>query len=322
MELILIESGECRVETEVREGYIIDEAAIARRNKLAIAGNGVNGIQYAYAFQEGTMLRDGTYKQSEHVDAPFQEDPYHLNRKGLNHVHPDVHTKPANAVPVHAAAPGMVYSDYNARGVQLSITINSSAGTAAGSGTAGGNETPLARGNSSSRRRGSGGALGTTTTPVNSNNGGKSARGGSNNNINSSSSNNATASPSGIPPIQKSSANNSLNNIMNSSKKNMLLSRGASIQAIEGSGGGSSDNMKPTDATNNTTAVAVSAVATVDGGTVMATAGKRRVVNLGRIAPNSVLATYITTTGSIADEVYHPETVIASTLVNAYTIGK
>jgi hypothetical protein len=41
---------------------------------------------------------------------------------------------------------------------------------------------------------------------------------------------------------------------------------------------------------------------------------------LGRIAPNSVLAMYVTS-GSLADDVFHPETVIASTLVHAYTIG-
>lgn len=49
--------------------------------------------------------------------------------------------------------------------------------------------------------------------------------------------------------------------------------------------------------------------------------GKTHRVNLGRIAPNSVLAMYITS-GSLADDVFHPETVIASTLVHAYTIGK
>jgi CRP-like cAMP-binding protein len=50
--------------------------------------------------------------------------------------------------------------------------------------------------------------------------------------------------------------------------------------------------------------------------------GRARKINLGRIAPNSVLATYVTTSGSLADDVYHPETVIASSLVFAYTIGK
>lgn len=49
--------------------------------------------------------------------------------------------------------------------------------------------------------------------------------------------------------------------------------------------------------------------------------GKTHRINLGRIAPNSVLAMYITS-GSLADDVFHPETVIASTLVNAYTIGE
>jgi len=49
--------------------------------------------------------------------------------------------------------------------------------------------------------------------------------------------------------------------------------------------------------------------------------GKTHKINLGRIAPNSVLAMYITS-GSLADDVFHPETVIASTLVHAYTIGK
>ena len=49
--------------------------------------------------------------------------------------------------------------------------------------------------------------------------------------------------------------------------------------------------------------------------------GKAHKLNLGRIAPNSVLAMYITS-GSLADDVFHPETVIASTLVHAYTIGE
>jgi CRP-like cAMP-binding protein len=49
--------------------------------------------------------------------------------------------------------------------------------------------------------------------------------------------------------------------------------------------------------------------------------GKSHRINLGRIAPNSVLAMYVTS-GSLADDVFHPETVIASTLVHAYTIGE
>lgn len=49
--------------------------------------------------------------------------------------------------------------------------------------------------------------------------------------------------------------------------------------------------------------------------------GRTHRINLGRIAPNSVLGMYVTT-GSLADDVFHPETVIASTLVHAYTIGK
>jgi hypothetical protein len=50
--------------------------------------------------------------------------------------------------------------------------------------------------------------------------------------------------------------------------------------------------------------------------------GELKTINLGRIAPNSVLATYITQCETIHNEVFHPETVIASSLVTAYTIGK
>lgn len=39
-----------------------------------------------------------------------------------------------------------------------------------------------------------------------------------------------------------------------------------------------------------------------------------RTVNLGRIAPNTVLATYITA-GSLQDDIFHPESVIADSFV-------
>ena len=44
-------------------------------------------------------------------------------------------------------------------------------------------------------------------------------------------------------------------------------------------------------------------------------------LNLGRVGPNSVLATYITSL-TLSDEVIHPETLIASTPVVAYSISK
>ena len=44
-------------------------------------------------------------------------------------------------------------------------------------------------------------------------------------------------------------------------------------------------------------------------------------VNLGRIGPNAVLCTYITSL-SLSDDVFHPESVIANSLVTAYRIGK
>eukprot|EP01033_Poteriospumella_lacustris_P004515 gene4515-3224_t len=50
--------------------------------------------------------------------------------------------------------------------------------------------------------------------------------------------------------------------------------------------------------------------------------GRRKKVTLGRIAPNSVLATYVMTCATQHDEVYHPETIIATTLVNVYTVSK
>ncbi|RYG70282.1 hypothetical protein EON64_00610 [archaeon] len=49
---------------------------------------------------------------------------------------------------------------------------------------------------------------------------------------------------------------------------------------------------------------------------------KKKVVDLGRIGPNSVLASYIALLNDVHEDVYHPETIIASTLVTAYTIGK
>lgn len=48
----------------------------------------------------------------------------------------------------------------------------------------------------------------------------------------------------------------------------------------------------------------------------------KKMVNIGRIAPNSVLAAYITQCESVHKDVYHPETIIASTIINAYSIDK
>lgn len=52
------------------------------------------------------------------------------------------------------------------------------------------------------------------------------------------------------------------------------------------------------------------------------TTTKKKVIDLGRIAPNSVLASYIALLSDVHEDVYHPETVVASSLVTAYTIGK
>lgn len=50
--------------------------------------------------------------------------------------------------------------------------------------------------------------------------------------------------------------------------------------------------------------------------------GRRKKISLGRIAPNSVLATYILLCTTLHEEVYHPETIIATTLINAYVVSK
>lgn len=50
--------------------------------------------------------------------------------------------------------------------------------------------------------------------------------------------------------------------------------------------------------------------------------GKRKKVDLGRIAPNSVLAAYVLAVDSLHVEVFHPETVTAKSLVHAYTVDK
>lgn len=52
------------------------------------------------------------------------------------------------------------------------------------------------------------------------------------------------------------------------------------------------------------------------------TAGYLKSVDLGRIAPNSVLATYVALTENSHTDVYHKETVVAASLVRAFTIEK
>ena len=49
---------------------------------------------------------------------------------------------------------------------------------------------------------------------------------------------------------------------------------------------------------------------------------KKHKCNLGRLGPNCVLGQYITQCGAPYIEVYHTETVIANSLLHAYTIGK
>lgn len=50
--------------------------------------------------------------------------------------------------------------------------------------------------------------------------------------------------------------------------------------------------------------------------------GKRKKIDLGRIAPNSILAPYVLSTETPHQDVYHSETVIAASLVTTFAIGK
>ncbi len=47
----------------------------------------------------------------------------------------------------------------------------------------------------------------------------------------------------------------------------------------------------------------------------------KKTLEVGRIAPHSVIAPYVTQVNSMYDHVYHPETIVATTLVTAYTIS-
>eukprot|EP00605_Chrysophyceae_sp_TOSAG23-4_P000615 GSChrysophyteH1.ASY1.ANO1.692.1 assembled CDS len=53
----------------------------------------------------------------------------------------------------------------------------------------------------------------------------------------------------------------------------------------------------------------------------MRAVGAGKTMEVGRIAPHSVIAPYVTQVTSMYDNVYHPETIIANTLVTAYTVG-
>ncbi len=62
----------------------------------------------------------------------------------------------------------------------------------------------------------------------------------------------------------------------------------------------------------------------LDSGTIESMMGKdksKTIMEAGRIAPHSVLASYITQVQSLYDHVYNPETVVATTLVTGYAIG-
>ena len=50
--------------------------------------------------------------------------------------------------------------------------------------------------------------------------------------------------------------------------------------------------------------------------------GRRKKIDLGRIAPNSILSASVLGTDNPHQDAFHPETVIAASLVTAYTIGK
>jgi CRP-like cAMP-binding protein len=50
--------------------------------------------------------------------------------------------------------------------------------------------------------------------------------------------------------------------------------------------------------------------------------GKRKKVDLGRIAPNSILASAVLSVENPHSDVYHMETIVAGSLVTAYTVGK
>ena len=52
------------------------------------------------------------------------------------------------------------------------------------------------------------------------------------------------------------------------------------------------------------------------------TRGKRKMIEVGRIAPHSVLAPYVTQVEHLHDTVFHPETVTANTLVLSYTVSQ
>jgi hypothetical protein len=54
---------------------------------------------------------------------------------------------------------------------------------------------------------------------------------------------------------------------------------------------------------------------------MMAGAARAKSMEVGRIAPHSVIAPYVTQVESVYDHVYHPETIVATTLMTAYTVG-
>lgn len=78
---------------------------------------------------------------------------------------------------------------------------------------------------------------------------------------------------------------------------------------------------------NNNTTTATALVTTATSSAVKekevikAKIGSKQKLELGRLAPYSVIAPYITQVNSIGEVVIHPETVIATTLVMAYTVG-
>ena len=261
-EIIIIESGECRVETEVKAGVAPEE--FIRRNVNLTTPH----------FMEGTEHLDGRYHEGEDGVTPFHEDPYHKHHPELGHQHP------TDAEKTKAT---------NRRGH----------GRTGGGGGGGGDS--RSRGKGRSRGDGGGGGEG----------GGRSR----------------STSPSRSPsPTLPGSPSRALAGAVSGPGWGDALQQQQSQQQM-GQGGGGGDgggggggggggrqegDPPPRSPKRHRKDRLLS--------TEMVQMGKTRLVNLGRIAPNSVLATYVAG-GSLGDEVFHPETVVASSLVSAYSIG-
>ena len=341
VEIIIIESGECSVETEVRVG--IDIAEQARRHRIRPAPH----------YMQPTLFKDGQYHEGEDGVTPFHEDPYHKHHPELGHQHPtdaEILQKERELTPPRRKSPLPSSSRGDSKSPSRSPRPASNATGQVAQRTNRFTPTNVVA----------------TAAKV------AVAKALSSNGIDGEEEERGGGGGGGVNTDEDAVADGQLT--IDTSDGSLLPSASASSSAVWGGRNSSSPHATTTTAESmryphNNSPIRSSAVPLEFPSTATATAtstasaaapgqlvgdvpmdspvvsqlgtgsvfkrnrrdrlqtmemvplGNNKVVNLGRIAPNTVLATYITA-GSLQDEVFHPETVVANSFVTAYTIGE